>query len=99
MDIVTTVTPEVINAVAGPDNSMIISQALQITGLGMLILFASLLILWGVMELLVRYVQDSPEAEDSADSDEVVAAAETDDSALKAKVAAAAAGYVLAKKK
>ena len=81
---------------AAPNNDALIGQALQITGIGMLILFISLLILWGVMELLVRLVKDGPkeEAEDEAEAVEIADA--DDDEKLKA--AAAAAAYVIAKK-
>ena len=77
-------------------NENLIGQALQITLIGMLILFLSLVILWGVMELLVRLAKDGPkdEAEDEAEAIEV---ADADDNE-KRKAAAAAAAYVIAKK-
>ena len=81
---------------AAPNNSGLIGQALEITLIGMVILFVSLLILWGVMELLVRLVKDGPkdEAEEAA---EAIETADADDDE-KLKAAAAAAAYVIAKK-
>jgi len=81
---------------AAPNNDALFSQALQITLIGMLILFASLFVLWGVMELLVRLVKDGPkdEAEEAA---EAIETADADDDE-KLKAAAAAAAYVIAKK-
>lgn len=96
-----TATQEVVNNViaSAPDNSRIIGQSLQITLIGMLILFVSLLIIWGVMELLVRLVKDAPEkAKDSAAADMPTLSVGDDDLNLKSKAAAAAAGYVLSKK-
>ena len=85
-------------APAAAANEGLISQALQITLVGMGILFVSLLILWGVMELLVRLVKDGPkEAEEGEAPSAVVEAADADDE-LKLKAAAAAAAYVTAKK-
>ena len=98
-----TITPEVVEiveaaAAAVQDNSHVISHALQITGIGMLILFLSLVIIWGAMELLVRFVKDAPESDDAKESVTKPETDGSDDSAMKAKVAAAAAGYVLSKK-
>jgi len=93
-----TVTPEVVNAVdaaVSGSNSAILSQSLAITGIGMLILFVSLLVLWAVMELLVRFVKDGPK---SVDDEPMDGSDDAGDIAVKAKVAAAAAGYVLSKK-
>lgn len=75
----------------------LLGQALIITLIGMLILFISLLVLWGVMELLVRFVHDKPEEEEEAAE---IAEAVSDDAdvELKRKAAAAAAAYVLARK-
>ena len=89
-----TVTEAVATTAAANEN--LIGQALQITLIGMLILFLSLVILWGVMELLVRLAKDGPkdEAEDKAEAVEV---ADADDDE-KRKAAAAAAAYVIAKK-
>ncbi len=80
---------------AAPNNSGLIGQALEITLIGMVILFVSLLILWGVMELLVRLVKDGPKEE--AEEAEAIETAEADDDE-KLKAAAAAAAYVIAKK-
>ena len=78
-------------------NEGLIGQALQITLIGMLILFISLLVLWGVMELLVRLVKDKPQEEEAEEAPAaVVETAAGDD--LKQKAAAAAAAYVIAKK-
>lgn len=98
-----TITPEVVEiiettTIAVQDNSQIITRALEITGIGMLILFLSLVIIWGAMELLVRFVKDAPESDDEPDSVTTTETDEGDDFAMKAKVAAAAAGYVLSKK-
>ena len=78
-----------------PNNDALIGQALEITLIGMVILFVSLLILWGVMELLVRLVKDGPKEE--AEEAEAIETAEADDDE-KLKAAAAAAAYVIAKK-
>ena len=80
---------------AAPNNDALIGQALEITLIGMIILFVSLLILWGVMELLVRLVKDGPKEE--AEEAEAIETAEADDDE-KLKAAAAAAAYVIAKK-
>ena len=82
--------------VAAAVNEGLIGQGLQITLVGMGILFVSLLILWGVMELLVRLVKDGPKDEEE-DASDVVEAAEAGDE-MKLKAAAAAAAYVTAKK-
>ena len=83
-------------AVTLPANESIIGQSLQITLIGMLILFASLFVLWGVMELLVRLVKDSP---DKAEAEKVAPlATAADDADLTLKAAAAAAAYAIAKK-
>ncbi len=74
----------------------LIGQGLQITLVGMGILFVSLLILWGVMELLVRLVKDGPK-EDEEEASAVVETADAEDE-MKVKAAAAAAAYVIAKK-
>ena len=80
---------------AAPNNDALIGQALEITLIGMVILFVSLLILWGGMELLVRLVKDGPKEE--AEEAEAIETAEADDDE-KLKAAAAAAAYVIAKK-
>ena len=83
---------------AAAANEGLIGQALQITLVGMGILFVSLLILWGVMELLVRLVKDGPKEAEEEESSAVVEAAADADDELKLKAAAAAAAYVTAKK-
>lgn len=87
---------ETVAAAVPAANDALIGQALQITLIGMIILFASLFILWGVMELLVRLVKDGPkdEAEEEAEAIETADA----DGDEKLKAAAAAAAYVIAKK-
>ena len=69
---------------------------LEITLIGMVILFVSLLILWGVMELLVRLVKDGPKDEAEEEAEAIETADADDDEKLKA--AAAAAACVIAKK-
>ena len=81
---------------AAPNNDALIGQALQITLIGMIILFVSLLILWGVMELLVRLAKDGPKDEAEEEAEAIETADADDDEKLKA--AAAAAAYVIAKK-
>lgn len=87
---------QVTETVAAAANEGLIGQALEITLIGMVILFVSLFVLWGVMELLVRLIKDGPkdEAEEEA---EAVETADADDD-MKSKAAAAAAAYVIAKK-
>ena len=86
---------QVVETVAVASNQGLIGQALQITLIGMLILFVSLFILWGVMELLVRLIKDGPK--DEAEEAEAIETADADDDE-KLKAAAAAAAYVIAKK-
>ena len=83
-------------AAAAAVNENLIGQALEITLIGMLILFASLFVLWGVMELLVRLVKDGPKDEAEEEAEAIETADASDDEKLKA--AAAAAAYVIAKK-
>ena len=87
---------QVVETAAAAANENLIGQALQITLIGMLILFASLFVLWGVMELLVRLVKDGPKDEAEEEAEIIETAAADDDEKLKA--AAAAAAYVIAKK-
>ena len=82
--------------VAAAVNDNLIGQGLQITLVGMGILFVSLFILWGVMELLVRLVKDGPK-EEAEEAAEAIETADADDDE-KLKAAAAAAAYVIAKK-
>lgn len=95
-----TATQEVVTNViaSAPDNSRIIGQSLQITLIGMAILFVSLLIIWGVMELLVRFVKDAPESAETEENAAATVSIADSDLNLKSKAAAAAAGYVLSKK-
>lgn len=85
-------------AAAAPAEDLVV-QGLKITGVGMGILFVSLLVLWGVMELLVRLVKDGPKTEEEAEesSSDIVETADAGDE-MKLKAAAAAAAYVIAKK-
>ena len=87
---------QVVEAVVTAHNEALFGQALQITLIGMLILFVSLFILWGVMELLVRLVKDDPKKK--AEEAEAVETADAGDDDEKLKAAAAAAAYVIAKK-
>ena len=87
---------QVVEAVVTAHNEALFGQALQITLIGMLILFVSLFILWGVMELLVRLVKDDPKKK--AEEAEAVETADAGDGDEKLKAAAAAAAYVIAKK-
>ena len=83
---------------AAASNGNLIGQGLQITLIGMVILFISLFVLWGVMELLVRLVKDSPkEKEEAEEASDAIETADAGDD-LKVKAAAAAAAYVIAKK-
>ena len=92
-----TAAAEIAPAASAADG--LLGQALSITLVGMGILFVSLFVLWGVMELLVRLVKGGPkeEAEDEDASSEVVETADAGDE-MKLKAAAAAAAYVIAKK-
>ena len=85
-------------AAAAPAEDLVM-QGLKITGVGMGILFVSLLVLWGVMELLVRLVKDGPKKEEEAEesASDIVETADAGDE-MKLKAAAAAAAYVIAKK-
>ncbi len=95
-ELVETAATEAAPVVAAAEG--LIGQALKITLVGMGILFVSLFVLWGVMELLVRLVKDGPkEEEDKEEASDIVATADAGDE-LKLKAAAAAAAYVIAKK-
>jgi Na+-transporting methylmalonyl-CoA/oxaloacetate decarboxylase gamma subunit len=87
---------EITEVVSKASNIGLLGQALEITLIGMVILFISLVILWGVMELLVRFVKDGPKEEEADASDNVETADAGDE--MKLKAAAAAAAYVIAKK-
>ena len=91
-----TITAEAAPAAAAV-NGNLIGQGLQITLVGMGILFVSMFILWGVMELLVRLVKDGPKEEEEKEASDNVETAEAGDE-MKLKAAAAAAAYVTAKK-
>ena len=74
----------------------LITQGLQITLVGMGILFVSLFILWGVMELLVRLVKDGPKEKEAEEASEIIETAdEGDEMKLKAAAAAALALHVV----
>ncbi|MHC1772646.1 MAG: OadG family protein [Flexilinea sp.] len=93
-------------------NAEIMSQALLITLIGMVILFISLFILWGVMELLVRIVKDPKQTEIVEEEPETISVSEAElkmraaaaavaslqDYDLKPQVAAAAASFALIRK-
>lgn len=93
-------------------NAEIMGQALMITLIGMVILFISLFILWGVMELLVRIIKDPKEAEKVEEEPEIVSVGENElkmraaaaavasiqDYDMKMRAAAAAASFVIIKK-
>lgn len=79
------------------DNTHIIGQATQITLIGILILFASLFVLWGIMEILVRVVKDPKEAELPESALETVASSApviVDEQSLKMQAAAAAVASI-----
>ena len=94
------------------NNVGIITQSLLITFIGMVILFISLFILWGVIELLVRFLKHPAEAAEEIEEPEVVSVGEDElkmraaaaavasiqDYDLKMKIAAAAASAVSVKK-
>ena len=95
-DVVEDAAAELAPAAAATEG--LIGQALKITLVGMGILFVSLLVLWAVMELLVRVVKDGPKDEEDEEAPSpVVETAEAGDE-MKLKAAAAAAAYVIAKK-
>ncbi len=75
-------------------NAEIIGQSLQITLIGMLILFASLFVLWGVMEILVRLVKDPKEEPEAPELEDALAAVVVDEGELKMRAAAAAVASV-----
>ena len=88
---------EIAEVVTKASADSLMGQALQITLIGMAILFVSLFILWGVMELLVRLVKGGPKEEEAEEASGNVGTAEAGDE-MKLKAAAAAAAYVIAKK-
>ncbi|HML22935.1 MAG TPA: OadG family protein [Aggregatilinea sp.] len=68
-------------------------DALEITVIGMTLVFGAIFLLWGVMSLLVRLTADGPEAEEEAPEAEAVDAG-TD---RKRRAAAAAVAVALAR--
>jgi Na+-transporting methylmalonyl-CoA/oxaloacetate decarboxylase gamma subunit len=74
------------------------SNALLITLIGMGLVFAAILLLWGLMILMVRLFRDKPESEEKGEETEAIAAVETEEMAndLKLRAAAAAAAVALA---
>jgi sodium pump decarboxylase gamma subunit len=72
-----------------------ITLSLQITLIGMGLVFASLILLWGVMELMVRLTAEK-EPTTAGEVAEPVAAAVEDDRARKQQAAAAAVAVALA---
>lgn len=76
------------------DNTHIMGQALQITLIGMVLLFISLLILWGVMELLVLIVKDPTKIEEDEGPSLAPATEVVDEEVLKMRAAAAAVASV-----
>ncbi len=76
------------------DNAGIITQSLMITLIGMVILFISLFILWGVMELLVRFLKDPAKAAEEAEQIEQLEVASVSEDELKMRAAAAAVASI-----
>lgn len=68
-------------------------QALQITALGMGLVFGAIILLWWMMSLLTAITADKASTPDSAEPAESVPAADTD---LKAQAAAVAVAVALA---
>jgi len=76
-------------------NDHIIGQSLEITLIGVVILFASLFLLWGVMELLVRVIKDPVESEEAAETEMIEVVPQVlDDTELKMRAAAAAVASI-----
>ncbi len=71
-----------------------LANALQITVVGMGLVFAAILLLWGLMALLVRLTADAPVAEPPAEAEPT--ADDTNDTDLKRRVAIAAVSVALA---
>jgi Na+-transporting methylmalonyl-CoA/oxaloacetate decarboxylase gamma subunit len=67
--------------------------ALHITALGMGLVFAAILVLWGMMNLLTRLTSDKEPEVDSADSSKTASTGEDD---LRARAAAVAVALALA---
>jgi Na+-transporting methylmalonyl-CoA/oxaloacetate decarboxylase gamma subunit len=76
--------------------------ALQITVVGMGLVFTAILLLWGLMALLVRFTKDSPEAakEPATETAPIISAQPStamDLTALRRRAAAAAVAIALAR--
>jgi len=79
------------------DNSHVMGQAGQITLIGILILYISLLILWGVMEIIVRVIKDPEKAEviEEVEAEIITPVVEmVDENVLKMQAAAAAVASI-----
>lgn len=76
------------------------NNALLITLIGMGLVFAAIVLLWGLMALMVKLIKDKPESEEEGEEagEEIAAAAETEEVAgdLKLRAAAAAVAAALA---
>lgn len=70
--------------------------ALEITVVGMVLVFGAILVLWLTMALLVRLTAEHSEASESPTTDDSAAAAEQDEEALKRRAAAVAVAVALA---
>lgn len=76
-------------------NDQIIGQSLEITLIGIVILFASLFLLWGVMELLVRAIKEPVKNEEAAETEVIeVAPLVLGETELKMRAAAAAVASI-----
>ena len=75
-------------------NNMVI--ALQITALGMGLVFGAIILLWGMMNLLTSITADKKPASASTESSGEAASASAIDSVLKARAAAVAVAIALA---
>lgn len=76
-----------------------LSDGLVITLIGMGLVFASILVLWGLMEVVVRITARMKEAPEEAEEAEAAAPAEAtavEDDTLKQRAAAAAVAVALA---
>ena len=73
------------------------SNALIITLIGMGLVFAAILLLWGLMVLMVRLFQDKPQSEEvQTEGEETTAIAEIAETANDLKLRAAAAAVAVA---
>lgn len=71
-------------------------NALEITVVGMTLVFGAIVLLWGVMSLLVRFTADRPEAEAEALDASATSDAETE---RKRRAAVAAVAVALARER